>query len=381
MIDLSEYPVVDHHAHMFSQEAQKANPLQRFSILETPKNLEHQLLYRCAARALAKLYTCKPEEEEIFKVRKVKAQNFKEFVSYIFAEANIKVLIVDTSYPPTMSVDDFREIVPVKVYPVERFDEFLFDELLDNSHTFDELLDTYHERLNHWIKREGVVGLKAIGAYYTGLNIEKVEREEAEQAFQEFQKTDKSHYLVDYPFGQTHYVEPKKLRDYLFWEAIDKCAEYNVPMQIHTGDGDMAMRDLMAANPILLQKHVLNDKRTQNAELVLVHAGYPQVEFASYLSHLYPNVHIDFSFLNPFINVFVGRKIEEAFMWAPFTRILYGSDAFVIPELYWFGATLFKQELGRVLEDLVKRDALDEDYAYEVGKMILSENVKKLYNI
>ena len=380
IIDVSDYPVVDHHAHMFSREAKDANPLRCFTMLEHPKDLEHQLLYRCAAHALAKLYGCKPDENEIFKVRKAKAQNFDEFVANIFANAKIETLIVDTSYPPTMSVDDFRAIVPVKVYPVERIDGFLFDKLLDNSHTFDELSDTYHERLDQWIKNEGVVGLKSTIAYATGLNIEKIKRDEAEETFQKFQKADKSKYIVDYGFGMTHYVEPKELRDFLFWEALEKCAEHKVPLQIHTGDGDMDMKDLMGANPVLLQKNVLNDKRAQNVEIILVHSGCPLVEFASYLSHLYSNVHIDLSQVSPF-NVFVGRKIEEAFMWAPFTRILYGTDAFVIPELYWFGATLFKQELGRVLGDLVQRDALDEDYTHEVARKILSENTKNLYKI
>ncbi|MFX0200803.1 MAG: amidohydrolase family protein, partial [Candidatus Hodarchaeota archaeon] len=287
----------------------------------------------------------------------------------------------DTSFPPMLNVDDFREIIPVKIYPVERFDEHLFDELLNNTHTFDTFLDTFHEKLNHWVKKEGVVGLKAIGAYFTGLNIEKIGCEEAEETFKEFQKADKSQFLVDFGLGQTHYIEPKKLRDFLFWEALDKCAEHKVPLQIHTGDGSAVMRDMMAANPVLLQKDVLNDKRAQNVEIILVHSGYPLVEFASYLSHVYPNVHIDLSQLNPFLNVFVGQKIEKAFTWAPFTRILYGTDGYGTPEFYWFGATLFKKELGRVLGDLVERDALDEDYAYEVAKMILSENTKKLYKI
>lgn len=380
-IDVSEYSVVDHHAHMFSQEAKEANPLQEFKLIETPKDLEHQLLYHCVTRALAKLYACKPEEAEIIKIRKAKMQNFDDYVSYIFTEAKIEALIVDTSFPPMLSIDDFREIVPVKIYPVERFDEHLFDNLLNNTHTFDMFVDAFHEKLDYWIKKKGVVGLKAIGAYFTGLDIEKVEREEAEETFKEFQKTEKSQLLVDFGLGQKHYVEPKKLRDFLFWEALDKCAAHKVPLQIHTGDGSVVMRDMMAANPVLLQKHVLNDKRAQDVEIVLIHSGYPQVEFASYLSHVYPNVYIDLSQLNPFLNVFVGQKLEEAFTWAPFTRILYGTDGYGCPEFYWFGAILFKKELGQVLGDLVERDALDVDYAYKVAKMILSENTKKLYKI
>jgi predicted TIM-barrel fold metal-dependent hydrolase len=116
-------------------------------------------------------------------------------------------------------------------------------------------------------------------------------------------------------------------------------------------------------------------------ELVLVHSSYPEVEFASYLSYVYTNVHIDLSHLNPFLNVLVGRKIEDAFMWTPFSRILYGTDAYGIPEFYWFGVMNFKKELERVLGYLVARDALDEDYAYKAAGMILSENAKKLYSL
>jgi len=381
VLDLSDLPVIDDHAHMFGPDAKDANPVRSFTMLEHPKDIEHQLLYHCAARALAKLYGCAPNEEEIFKLRKAKAENnFEEFVADIFQKANIEALIVDPGYPPTITVEEFQDIVPVKVYSVQRIDEHLFDDVMEESNTFDDLLDTFHEQLDQWFKKKDVVGLKTITAYITGLNIPKIERDHAAEIFKEFQK-DKKRWIVEFGFGQKHYIGPFEMRIFLFWEALAKCAENKVPFQIHTGDGDMDMKDMKEASALLLQKSVLNDELAKQVELILVHSSYPEVEFASYLSYVYTNVHIDLSHLNPFLNVLVSRKIEEAFMWTPFSRILYGTDAYGIPEFYWFGVMNFKKELERVLGYLVARDALDEDYAYKAAGMILSENAKKLYSL
>ena len=83
MLDLSDLPIIDDHAHMFSLEAKNANPVRSFTMLESPKDIEHQLIYHAAAHALAKLYGCEPDEEEIFKLRKAKAQNnFKILMSH-----------------------------------------------------------------------------------------------------------------------------------------------------------------------------------------------------------------------------------------------------------------------------------------------------------
>ena len=134
MLDLSDLPIIDDHAHMFSLEAKNANPVRSFTMLESPKDIEHQLLYHAAAHALAELYGCEPNEKEIFKLRKAKAQNnFEEFVAGIFAKANIEALIVDPGYPPTITVEDFQDIVPVKVYSVQRIDEHLFDNVMEVS--------------------------------------------------------------------------------------------------------------------------------------------------------------------------------------------------------------------------------------------------------
>ena len=46
MLDLSDLPVIDDHAHMFGPDAKDANPVRSFTMLEHPKDIEHQLLYQ-----------------------------------------------------------------------------------------------------------------------------------------------------------------------------------------------------------------------------------------------------------------------------------------------------------------------------------------------
>jgi len=378
--DLNDLKVVDGHCHMFSEEAKESNPFEKFTLGGKMEDIKNTMLYHHVFNKMSKMLSCEPALDKILEIRRKKAERFSEYISYLFNDARIDTLIVDTGYPPTITIDQFEKLVPAKIYRVFRIDENLFDELLDNSEDFDEMLDNYLETLNRAIKEEKVVALKSIIAYTTGLHIKKVEEQEAESIFKKFISSDKSRFKETYSFKMQHYVGPKKLRDFLFWRALEMCIKEDIPMQIHTGDGDIDMRDLSNANPLLLH-HVLNDKELSKAKLVLLHAGYPYVDRLGFLANLHPNVYMDISFIPLFASIGIFYRLVNAFEMVPLTKILYGSDAFQVPEMYWFSAKLVKESLRELLEQEVNRGALDEGYAYKVAEMILSENARRLYKI
>ena len=62
------------------------------------------------------------------------------------------------------------------------------------------------------------------------------------------------------------------------------------------------------------------------------------MEEAGYLANQYPNIYIDISELNPFMSIGVERKLLSLLEMSPTTKIMYGSDGVVIPELFWISS-------------------------------------------
>jgi predicted TIM-barrel fold metal-dependent hydrolase len=65
----------------------------------------------------------------------------------------------------------------------------------------------------------------------------------------------------------------------------------------------------------------------------------------------------------------------------PTNKIMYGSDGYNIPELFWISALETKRALSRVLNELVESDTIDVDWALEIAEQILSKNTKRIYKL
>lgn len=66
---------------------------------------------------------------------------------------------------------------------------------------------------------------------------------------------------------------------------------------------------------------------------------------------------------------------------APLNKVMYGSDGFILPEVYWSGALGGREELGWVLDDLVRRDSLGRGEALAVAADILHGTARRLYRL
>ena len=173
--------------------------------------------------------------------------------------------------------------------------------------------------------------------------------------------------------------EEKTVRDFLLRTAITEGIRLGVPFQIHTGFGDSPM-DLRIANPLHLYK-IIADEELRKAKIVLVHAGYPFAEETAFLANGYPNVYLDVSEMFPHSSIGMCDKLLRLLEMAPANKILYGSDGYRAPELFWISATWGKKSIADALTELVKREVIEEDYAHRMAHMILSENAENLYRL
>jgi predicted TIM-barrel fold metal-dependent hydrolase len=388
MVDLSQCSVVDNHCHPFLpwKEDKEFHQFFNLSTINIPKlHGENIILYRKVMKELSRVLNCPFDFHEILKKRKEEySSKPSDYIAKLFNDAKIDTLLLDTGYPSeeytgySVPLEDFHKLVKCNLRCIYRLELLLF-RLFQKSPPFDEMLEKYVESIERAIKTDKYVGLKSVIAYVFGLKDLKQDERSARDAYERL----KEKRLLTVPLAEKDpkaIKDEKILRDYLVCLGIEKSIDLDVPFQIHTGIGDSPYIDVRDANPLHLFE-VIADEKLGKAKLVLVHAGYPFVEEAGYLANNFPNVYIDLSEMFPFVATGMKNTVLQLLYMAPTTKIMYGSDGYNIPELFWISAIWGKKAISNALEDLVISEAIDEDYAYKTGRLILSENAIKLYNL
>ncbi|BBN12985.1 glutamine synthetase [Marchantia polymorpha subsp. ruderalis] len=215
-----------------------------------------------------------------------------------------------------------------------------------------------------------VVAFKSIVAYRSGLRINpSVTDEDAEKGLVRTVGTVEEIRLTD-----------KNLTDWIFTKALELATSHDIPMQIHTGFGDVDL-DLELANPVLLRS-ILEDLRFKHARIVLLHAAYPYMRQASYLACVYPQIHLDFGLAIPKLSV-RGMKtaVAELLELAPINKVMFSTDAYAFPETYYLGAKWARTVLAEVLCDCVEEGDLSVDEAIAAAESILSKNSLAFYKL
>ncbi|MBI3732137.1 MAG: amidohydrolase family protein [Chloroflexi bacterium] len=109
--------------------------------------------------------------------------------------------------------------------------------------------------------------------------------------------------------------------------------------------------------------------------------GYPYARESGYLASLYRQVYVDLSLAVPFAAGGIPTLIGQLLELAPTSKLMYASDAFSLPELYWLGARWGRWGLGVVLEDLMQGGFLTEGEAMRVAEQILGGNAREVYRL
>ena len=175
--------------------------------------------------------------------------------------------------------------------------------------------------------------------------------------------------MRDVPPGR---LTSKPLLDYLLLTAAEWAAAHQLPLHLHTGFGDRDL-DLRLADPLHLRPLL---ERGLEARLVLLHASYPYTRHAAYLASVYPNVYVDLSLVSPLLaGPALTRALEDLLGQAPVTRLLYGSDAWGIPDWLWLAARATRRALAEALAWL---PAAEQTWT---AQRILHDNAAELYSL
>jgi hypothetical protein len=314
--------LVDHHAHGVLREPPRTLDEFRglFSESPDPRQWPHVaagVTYRRAVRELADFFGVPADERAVYEHRA--AADPAEYASRLMRATTTDWLLVDDGYPPTelgTTWEELRELADCAARPVLRLESRGAD------------APAAVERA----REGGYVALKTIAAYRGGL---------------------------DRP--SEHVVEALGVND---------ASRDPLPVQVHTGFGDSDLH-LERADPSLLKPLIEGFRETP---FVLLHC-YPFVREAGWLAHVYGNVWFDLSLTIPHV-ARPAEAMREALELAPFSKLLYASDAARTPELYYLAAKWWRETLAEVLPEL-----LPAEEAEQAARAILRENALALYRL
>lgn len=363
-LDFSELPVLDNHCHLFNTdyEPHEIHSLLSMSLNEMPeKDLRQTMVYRTYLRELRSLLQHPGAgEEELLaeRTRRIQADT-PGWISTLFQDCALETLLIDLGYKPAhQNLETFEKRVPATIHYLFRIESVL-DELWDRFQNREldlaEVESRFESALDENLAQSNIVGFKTIIGYRTGLQVQPVERSR----------------LLD----QTPREKP--FRDYFFLRMLDKTKGSGLPIQIHAAFGESNI-DIRMNSPALL-KWVLDQEAYRSVPIILVHGGYPRCFEAGYLASVYPNVHVDISEMIPFAPLGHVQGLRDILDMCPFSKILYGSDGFIVPDIHWLGARLAKQTLAALFSELIEAGLFKRSEAMSIGRMILADNARNLY--
>ena len=373
-LDLDAIPIVDNHCHSLLRRQPPDDDAFRIHLTESTfpeiarDHIPTSLAYHLAIREMAVLLDCEPTPDAVHAARRDRGVEW--LTREVVERGRFKTWLIDTGYgaDTTYSLDELRELAPCRIEEVLRL-EPLIEKLILEAETFDGFLDAYRASLAG-LRDRGIVGMKSVIAYRTGLHVREVERGDAADAY----RTARAAGQRD---GRLR-IESKPLLDFLIVIAVEESASQGVPIQFHTGLGDPDL-DLTLVDPAALR--ILFADRFRAAPIVLLHTGYPYIRSLAYLAAMFPNVYADMGETILFAPGEATEIYRELIGLAPASKLLFSTDASLVPELYWIGARIGRRALGRVLDEHIADGAIDESTALDWAERMLWRNSEAVYSL
>jgi uncharacterized protein len=254
-----------------------------------------------------------------------------------------------------------------EVVRLEALAEELLAEGAPTARSLARFLGGFEERVGAAMER-GVLALKSIAAARGGLWL-----------FTESTQADRRRAFTNLDRAvQAERFDDAVLLPFLVRRAAELAATRQVPLQLITGAGDEDVY-LPHADPALLWP-LLRDPRTEDCPVVLL-GCYPYVGGAAHLAGTYPQVHMDLSPAIFLAEPIAARLVSEALGLCPPGKLLAGSGGRAHPESHWWGATVWRRALARVLRAEVAAGGLDEAAARDTARRILATNATRLYRL
>jgi predicted TIM-barrel fold metal-dependent hydrolase len=280
-------------------------------------------------------------------------------------------LIIDTGHRAGMILDvpGMARVADIPAHEVVRI-EALAEEVAQGGVSADGFADAFDERLVE--RSREAVGLKTIVAYRTTFAIDytRPSKTAVAAAACEWMRNASA-------TGRWRLADPTVIR-HLLWSAGDVCRDRKFPLQVHVGVGDADIL-MHACDPTHFTPFIAALDEW-DVPVTLLHC-FPFMREACWLSEVFRNVYYDVGFTLNFAAPQSETILAEALEMGKFSKMLYSSDAFALPELYYLGSFLFRRALRRVLDRWMADDFCSSADADEIIGLIASGNTRRIYPI
>lgn len=370
-MDLSHIRILDHHAHnLLTPEAMAGFTLtaaftEGYAQEIVSRHVYETLFFKRSLRQLAEVLGCEPTLEGLLDTRR--RLGYEPTAQALFDAGGFAALLLDDGFMP-------ERIMPTawhnRFAPTYRFIriEYLAAQLIGQHTKWPAFCDAFRAALE--MRGPDVVGFKSIIAYRTGLDIQPIDPSSAERAFIELRGAAEQ--------GAPVRIAHKALNDWLVWTALEIAARDSLPMQFHTGFGDPDL-DLRTANPLHLRP-IFENGALRRAPIVLLHACYPFTREGGYLAAVYPNAYLDLGLALPYLSHGGMRfAVSAALELAPMSKVMFSTDAHLIPETFYLGARCGREIVAAVLSEAVNDGDLLPAEADVAALDILHRNAARLY--
>ncbi len=351
------------------------------------RHIGESVFVKYLVKEMAGFLGCRPSLPEVIEARNARGKDYPQYIRALFQDIKLENVMLDTGFREgldTKGIQEFaRSIEPTKSRGIARV-ETIQGELLRQDMTFEELQHSFLERVRDALDGTANFGLRSYGmkSYLLpriGLIKPIYDAKLAAVSWEEYKK------LRGDPSGDRddRAQRGKDLLQYLLTLALEECLARDMPMQFHAGDGEAPGIVLRRQHPYYLEEIVRFDKNgvMRMPKIIPIHAGYPLVGEATWLSHLYTNCYFEISIMNPFVHQGLADRFREVMEAVPVSKILFGSDTFHLPELYWVAGRWGKRFLSQALGVYVEQGVLTEAEALEAARRILYGNNREVYRL
>jgi predicted TIM-barrel fold metal-dependent hydrolase len=283
--------------------------------------------------------------------------------------AGLELLFVDTGYrsEEITGFEEMGELAGARAAEVVRV-EAIAEEVAAASSSTGEFEALLVPSLRAATAK--AVGLKTIVAYRHGLDLDTGRPSPAETTLAI------GGWLSSIESGARPRLSSKVLLAHLLHESLDLAADEGLVLQVHAGFGDSDLQ-LDRTNPALFTPWV-RLASARGVDVCFLHC-YPFHRDAGYLAAVFPNVFFDVGCILNYAGPSAARVLAEALEMAPFSKMLYSSDAFGAAELVYLGALQFRRALGSILAGFVDRDECTLFDATRIDQAISSGNARRIY--
>ncbi|MCW2726250.1 MAG: amidohydrolase [Frankiales bacterium] len=229
-----------------------------------------------------------------------------------------------------------------------------------------EFASRYVEEL--WTRTTAAVGLKSIIAYRHGLDFAP------ERPAPDAVRTAAGAWLAEMErTGQARISDPVLLR-HLLWAGVDR----GLPLQFHVGYGDPDL-ELHRCDPLLMTGF-LRAIQPRGIPVLLLHC-YPFHRQAGYLAQVFPDVYLDVGLAVNYTGARSAAVVAESLELAPFSKLLFSTDAWGPAELHYLGARLWRRAFTRVVQRWIDDGDWSPADAVRVAELVGFRNAERVYQL